>query len=111
MRALLLALVITTSPAMGVTPIRSTPAIAEAVRTGEIIGGAMACGASEARVLAVAQKLIQRPNPRPERGRRPPGAVLPHEQAVTRAAERIKAGEGNCGEALTSVAALDAQKP
>jgi hypothetical protein len=34
-----------------------------------------------------------------------------HEQAMARAAKRIRAGEGNCGEALSSFAALEAEKP
>jgi hypothetical protein len=111
MRALLPALLISATPALAITPIQSTPAISEAVRTGEIIGGAMACGASEARVLAVARRVIHR-----IRGLALAGDDLHqvqsfHEQAVTRAAERIKAGEGNCGEALSSFAELEAQKP
>jgi len=97
-------------PALTVMSAASSPGIAEAVRTGEIIGGAMACGVPQGRILSVARSVTRRISELAQSPDEIRQARTFHEDAVKRASERIKAGEGDCGEAVHSFDRLEAEQ-
>lgn len=93
-------------PANALSP-DGSPAVLEAIRTGEIVGAAAACRAPDDRLIAVGRKVIHgiramaKSEPELERAR------VRHEQAVQRGAAKAKAGQVSCAAALAALTALE----
>lgn len=97
------------APALAITPI-SSPAILTAIRTGEIIGAAEACGLPEGELIELGRKVIGRFRETARDAAELQRAQTLHEQAVGRGAQRIATGRETCARAVEAFRALERER-
>lgn len=93
-------------PAHALSP-ESSPAVRQAIRTGEIIGAAAACRAGDERLALIGRRVIHGIRAKASSAAELETARIRHEEAVQRGAAKATSRQISCSAALSALDSLE----